>query len=659
MILDSPHVISIKPQLNPKLLGFDPLKYLIQIHKHAFEAVMLLWGKKPLPSYGIRMSESILSILRHILRGERIIKDRLNKSDDKGQDGNGASTSTGSGSTAASTSLIINSDNLRQLMDMGFSREHALEALTLSINVEQATDYLLSNPSSPLLRTVQGGMDVDMSEDDQVIQAIAMSLGEVNSTSETSHKREDCHDVTPLSEELIDDFTRGALDICLNLLEIIPESVFKICDLLVTIMKRNGREFRDQLLDGICKLLVNICDMHELYMKGTNADYKERCDLFNETENSKKLAYYTHLFTLFFEVPLHFDMKGPCGLAISRAKLVPCFVELLIQTETVLRMRNNKKQPIPKWLTPILLLLDSLEKVALSTQRKYKMHLVTKRIWKWYDIVSGKWTSYSLSNNKIINEAYWNGEQTARITCARRRYTISFSTMQQINEESSNNRPICMIPVNLSTARITDLKIDNFDDMENETVTLTVKEERRCIPIFGFTLLQSEKIVRYSVKLMHTQIDKDTLHAIMRLCLRLTQNFENAKIFVKEGGINCLLQLKECMAFNGFRTLATLLIRHVLEGPSTLAYAMEKVIRSRIMPATPTPYKELIFVLRSLGSAISRDPDTFLEIAKATLRIEIATNRRSKYKFVIKIYIWSVFCTYNFKYVNVIFVNNQ
>jgi len=39
----------------------------------AFDAVMLMWGKKPLSSYGARISESMLAILRHILRGEKIM----------------------------------------------------------------------------------------------------------------------------------------------------------------------------------------------------------------------------------------------------------------------------------------------------------------------------------------------------------------------------------------------------------------------------------------------------------------------------------------------------------------------------------------------------------------------------------------------------------
>ena len=42
----------------------------------AFHAVMNLWNKKPLKVYGSRMSESLLAILSHIIRGEGIIKVR-------------------------------------------------------------------------------------------------------------------------------------------------------------------------------------------------------------------------------------------------------------------------------------------------------------------------------------------------------------------------------------------------------------------------------------------------------------------------------------------------------------------------------------------------------------------------------------------------------
>jgi E3 ubiquitin-protein ligase HUWE1 len=40
----------------------------------AFDAVMYLWNKKPLKGYGSRMTESILAILCHIIKGEPVIK---------------------------------------------------------------------------------------------------------------------------------------------------------------------------------------------------------------------------------------------------------------------------------------------------------------------------------------------------------------------------------------------------------------------------------------------------------------------------------------------------------------------------------------------------------------------------------------------------------
>lgn len=39
----------------------------------AFKSVMHLWNKKPLKIYGGRMSESILAILCHIIKGEKVI----------------------------------------------------------------------------------------------------------------------------------------------------------------------------------------------------------------------------------------------------------------------------------------------------------------------------------------------------------------------------------------------------------------------------------------------------------------------------------------------------------------------------------------------------------------------------------------------------------
>lgn len=625
-ILDSPHVINTKPH-TANTHGFDPLKYLIQIQKLAFEAVMYMWGKTPLRNYGLRMTESMLSILKHILRGEKIIKERLSKTSENKQESS-ASTSTGVG-TSTGTEVIdvsINSENLRQLMDMGFSHEHAIEALMQTSNIEQATEYLLSNRDLALHQ-----MEVELSEDDQMMQAIAMSLGDASGeTIEKETKKESSEDNEPLSEELIDNFSFSALYVCLKLIETLPDCIHKASDLLVTIMKRNGPTFRDNMLDRIlAEISLSARQVISIMEKVDKSDplfwsinYSEGL----QTEEMHRLGYYTHLFTLFFEIPSYFDMRIPCGFAVHRAKIIPNCVKLISLAQEL--MTKTKKTEEPKWLTPVLLLIDSYCKVAVCTQRKRDMHMVTRRLWKWYDIVTGKWTPYSPNNNTLINDAYWNGEQSIRVTCGRRRYTVTFSNMMQMNDESGNNRPISMTPINLIRDFCTDITKEVSDNDEEVVTSLSEREKKRCIPVPSLPDEVLERIMRDCLKLMQLQIDKNLLHAIMRVCVRLTRNFNYAKIFVQGGGVKSLLKMRQLAAFTGYEILATILIRHTLEEPQTLAYAMEKVLRARTLVSIPPPYKELMYLTRQIGGAVTRAPDIFLNVSKNILRVEYSVYGR-------------------------------
>lgn len=58
---------------------------------------------------------------------------------------------------------------------------------------------------------------------------------------------------------------------------------------------------------------------------------------------------------------------------------------------------------------------------------------VTNRIWRWFDLSTGKWNTYSSSNNKLINDAYWNGDSMVRVTCGRRRYMIQLGALSQVS----------------------------------------------------------------------------------------------------------------------------------------------------------------------------------------------------------------------------------
>lgn len=148
--------------------------------------------------------------------------------------------------------------------------------------------------------------------------------------------------------------------------------------------------------------------------------------------------------------------------------------------------------------------------------------------------------------------------------------------------------------------------------------------------LLGLEEFSTENIVATCVRLMSPKIcvDRESLQALMMLCVRLTTKYENAEVFAREGGIKLLLEMKQTGGYLRASTLANLLIRHTLEEPKTLAMAMEKVIAARTLQTIPPGYRDLIFMLRRMSSAVARDPDTFKQIARSMLRIDINALRR-------------------------------
>jgi E3 ubiquitin-protein ligase HUWE1 len=86
------------------------------------------------------MKQSMLSILCHIIHGEKLLKTG---------DKSGAESSDTSVPTAAAETQEVNEEHLRQLMDMGFTREHARSALLNTATIEQATEYALTRAPAP------------------------------------------------------------------------------------------------------------------------------------------------------------------------------------------------------------------------------------------------------------------------------------------------------------------------------------------------------------------------------------------------------------------------------------------------------------------------------------------------------------------------------
>ena len=128
--------------------------------------------------------------------------------------------------------------------------------------------------------------------------------------------------------------------------------------------------------------------------------------------------------------------------------------------------------------------------------------------------------------------------------------------------------------------------------------------------------------------------DPDTVHAILRICLRLTRDYDLAYIFVENNGVNNLVNLSDASNFVGFRPLATLLLRHIFEEWSLLNQAMRNVIQEVLSMKGGRDYrhlsqKEFNYILRRLGPAICRSEDVFIENSKKMMRFTISVPKRN------------------------------
>ncbi|KAK7074780.1 E3 ubiquitin-protein ligase huwe1 [Halocaridina rubra] len=345
-MLDSPHALPLKSS-QPGYQPFSPLKFLIHIQKVAFEAVMKLWNKKkaPLKSYGVRISESVLVILCNVIKSEAIIQERLTKEKEATTSGSGTLSTTGptnvnTGASAASASVSslvaaaaaaaesaapqqhpaepdVNAHHLDQLMDMGFSRDRCMEAIAQTNTLQQATEYLLLNPLDQVARVGVGEME--LTEEDQMLQAIAMSLGEdvqlTNTTDSTSGGASVIQpaalkpplppqaskelDGEPISKATLDQFSKCVLEGCLSQLDLQPQMVYKVCELLTTCTARNGREWRDNMLSTLINEIS--CQAKQLLASGSLSSL-ETVELLCTSALASKFAVRLHLVTLLFEV---------------------------------------------------------------------------------------------------------------------------------------------------------------------------------------------------------------------------------------------------------------------------------------------------------------------------------------------------------------------
>ncbi|CAF4617801.1 unnamed protein product [Rotaria sp. Silwood1] len=629
----------------------------------------------------------------------------------------------GSSALIPNASTQLNEDLIQSITMMGFSREHAIEGLLqTNNNLELAVDYCVNHPqavTAPQTQTNLPDMDADMAralllslgqDVDEAslanpIAALAALSRENNNINEiTSALSSNLPTTTPttnidstvqnqtlvenlnqqksspiiesLSKESVDRFTDS---IMLKILDILPDTVYKMCELVVTTMHRNGITWRDHFLEIIANdiktsylYLIDLLDKN--YLNQQN-DEQSILVFLNDHQNSV-LFSRTLLMSLLFE-----EMPFPCARIAEKFSLINYFCILIHRTTDYLIKFNEKKTPT--WLSPVFIFIDLYEKVSLASKRRSIINQNYRnynRVWQWFDERAVKWNNYSLAHNKQIDDAYANGEPSCKIVIQRRNYLIQFNTMLQTNEDTHNKRPIMLTftkptpktntdsstqvpppppPTSSSSSRIfstSDTSDDDDDDDDhdhhhqqhgqgvainsNDTKMETDQQQQQQQPqendITTISIIESLAddhallLTSDCVYLIRMPVDPDAIHALLRLILRLTRDYKYARQFAQSGGIQAILSLTQASSFQGCASLITLIFRHIMEDDSNLRLAMEKAIRQAltgnhgvsigVQPACPGSH-ELNVILRILGPAMTRAPDIFLDVASNVLQL--------------------------------------
>ncbi|XP_023522353.1 E3 ubiquitin-protein ligase UPL2-like, partial [Cucurbita pepo subsp. pepo] len=139
-----------------------------------------------------------------------------------------------------------------------------------------------------------------------------------------------------------------------------------------------------------------------------------------------------------------------------------------------------------------------------------------------------------------------------------------------------------------------------------------------------------KELIEIACSCIKKRLPCETMHAVLQLCSSLTRSHSVAVSFLEAGGLTSLLSLPTTSLFPGFDSIASTIIRHILEDPQTLQQAMESEIRHTLITAMNrypngrvTPRNFLL----GLNSVISRDPVIFMRAAQSVCQIEMIGER--------------------------------
>nr|DAD23683.1 TPA_asm: hypothetical protein HUJ06_025146 [Nelumbo nucifera] len=143
------------------------------------------------------------------------------------------------------------------------------------------------------------------------------------------------------------------------------------------------------------------------------------------------------------------------------------------------------------------------------------------------------------------------------------------------------------------------------------------------------SLEECHRALAVACKFIKQQVPAVVMQAVLQLCARLTKAHPIAMQFLESGGLTALFSLPRSCFFPGYDSVASAIIRHLLEDPQTLQTAMELEIRqtlSGILSRHAGRLSPRTF-LTSMAPVITRDPVIFMRAAAAVCQLDSSGGR--------------------------------
>ncbi|CAH1444286.1 unnamed protein product [Lactuca virosa] len=150
--------------------------------------------------------------------------------------------------------------------------------------------------------------------------------------------------------------------------------------------------------------------------------------------------------------------------------------------------------------------------------------------------------------------------------------------------------------------------------------------------IFGkstgyLTIEEGNRILNVACDLIKRHVPAMVMQAVLLLCARLTKTHTLALQFLENGGMIDLFSIPKSSFFPGYDTVASAIIRHLIEDPQTLQTAMELEVRQALSGTRHAGRVPPRTFLTSMAPLISRDPEVFMKAAASVCQLETTGGR--------------------------------